>query len=198
MLTAQVSAKQPRKRKYAARTGQQFSDVVVALKKASGGRERERSRRCLTTESVESATLSLEGIDDVHGSHGLALGVLSVGDGIADHILKEGLENATGLFVDEARDTLDTTTASKTADGGLGNTLDVVTQDLAMTLGASLAEALASFSTSRHDDGFEKVVEELMVTTPVGHRFYRDSRGGPWRAQCKIFAARGGPWRTRC
>ena len=44
------------------------------------------------------------------------------------------------------RDTLDTATASKTTDSGLGDTLDVVTQDLAMTLGATLAEALATFA----------------------------------------------------
>ena len=31
-------------------------------------------------------------VDGVHGSHGLALGVLGVGDGIADHVLKEGLD----------------------------------------------------------------------------------------------------------
>jgi hypothetical protein len=42
----------------------------------------------------------------------------------------EGLENTTGLLVDEAGNTLDTTTASETADSGLGDTLDVVTKDL--------------------------------------------------------------------
>lgn len=44
------------------------------------------------------------------------------------------------------RDTLDTTTASETADSGLGDTLDVVTQDLAVTLGATLAETLATLA----------------------------------------------------
>jgi len=53
--------------------------------------------------------------------------------------LKEDLEDATGLFVDQARDTLDTTTASKTADRGLCDSLDVVSQDLAVSLGASLS-----------------------------------------------------------
>ncbi len=43
----------------------------------------------LTSESVEGAALPLEGVDDVHGSHGLPLGVLSVGDSIPDDILKE-------------------------------------------------------------------------------------------------------------
>lgn len=44
------------------------------------------------------------------------------------------------------RDTLDTTTARETTDGGLGDTLDVVTKNLAMTLGSALAEALSALS----------------------------------------------------
>ena len=40
----------------------------------------------------------------------------------ATHILEEDLENTTGLLVDEARDTLDTTSAGKTTDSGLGDT----------------------------------------------------------------------------
>jgi len=104
----------------------------------------------LTTESVEGSALSLERIDDVHGGDGLPLGVLGVGDGITDDVFQEHLQDTTGLFVDEARDTLDTTTTSQTANGGLGNTLDVIAKYLSVTLGASLAEALSSFTTSRH------------------------------------------------
>ena len=48
-----------------------------------------------------------------------------------------------------SRDTLDTTTTSETTDGGLGDALDVVTEDLAMTLRTALAEALATFTTCR-------------------------------------------------
>jgi hypothetical protein len=44
------------------------------------------------------------------------------------------------------RDTLDTATTSQTADGGLGDALDVVAQNLAVALGAALAEALASLA----------------------------------------------------
>ena len=60
------------------------------------------------------------------------------------------LEDATGLLVDEARDTLDTAAARKAPDGGLGNALDVVPQDLAVPLGTALAEALAALAASRH------------------------------------------------
>jgi len=72
--------------------------------------------------------------------------VLGVGDGITDNRLKECLEHTAGLLVDHGGDTLDTTTAGETTDSGLGDTLDVVAQDLAVTLGAALAETLASFS----------------------------------------------------
>ena len=104
---------------------------------------------CLTAEAVKSAALTLEGVDDVEGSDGLALGVLGVGDSVADDTLEEGLENTAGLLVDHGRDTLDTATTRQTADGGLGDTLDVVAQDLAVTLGATLSETLAAFATWR-------------------------------------------------
>jgi len=74
--------------------------------------------------------------------------VLGVGDRVTDDVLKEDLEHTTGLFVDETGDTLDTTTTSETADSGLGDTLNVVTKDLAVTLGASLSETLASLASA--------------------------------------------------
>jgi hypothetical protein len=104
----------------------------------------------LTTESVEGSALALEGIDHIHGGDSLPLGVLGVGDGITDDVLKEHLEDTSGLLIDEARDALDTTSAGQTADGGLGDALDVVAENLAVTLGASLAESLASFASSSH------------------------------------------------
>jgi len=38
------------------------------------------------------------------------------------YILQEDLENTTSFFVDQARDTLDTTTTGETTDGGLCDT----------------------------------------------------------------------------
>lgn len=104
----------------------------------------------LTSESVQGAALAFQSIDDVHGSDGLPLGVLGVGDGVTDDVLKENLEHTTGLFVNETGDTFDSTTASQTTDGGLGDTLDVVTKDFAVPLGSSLSESLTSFTSSRH------------------------------------------------
>ena len=103
----------------------------------------------LTSKSVQSTSLPLESIDNVHGGDSLSLGVLSVGHSITDDILKEHLQDTTGLLVNEARDRLDSTTAGKTTDSELGDPLDV-TENLPVTLGASLSETFASLSTSRH------------------------------------------------
>ena len=85
------------------------------------------SEECLTSESVEGTSLTFQGVDDVHGGDGLPLCVLGVCDGITDHVLQENLEDSTSFFVDEPRDTLDTTSTSQTADSGLSDTLDVIT-----------------------------------------------------------------------
>lgn len=47
--------------------------------------------RGLSTETVQSAALSLESVDDVEGGDGLPLGVLGVGDGVSDDAFEEGL-----------------------------------------------------------------------------------------------------------
>jgi hypothetical protein len=121
------------------------------------------SKSRLATETVESSALALESIDNVHSSDGLAAGVLSVGDGIANNVLEEDLENTTSLLIDQTRDTLDTTTTSETSNGGLGNALNVVTQHLAVTLGTRLAEALASLATTSTCSGGRHLLLELLV-----------------------------------
>jgi hypothetical protein len=100
----------------------------------------------LTTEAVESTALALEGVDDVERSDGLTLSVLSVCDSVTDDRLEEGLEHTAGLLVDHGGDTLDTTTTGETTDSRLGDSLNVVTQDLAVALGAAFAETLSAFA----------------------------------------------------
>lgn len=87
----------------------------------------------LSAEAVQSASLAFQGIDDIHGGDSLALGVLTVGDGITDDVLQEDLQDTASLLVDETADALDTTTTSETADSWLGDSLDVITQDLKST-----------------------------------------------------------------
>mmetsp|Transcript_9064 Transcript_9064/g.22108 ORF Transcript_9064/g.22108 Transcript_9064/m.22108 type:complete len:110 (+) Transcript_9064:374-703(+) len=93
----------------------------------------------LSAETIEGLSLTLEGIHYVHGSDRLTAGVLRVGDGITDDVLEEDLEDAAGLLVDETGDALHATATGETADGGLGDALDVIAKDLAVTLGASLS-----------------------------------------------------------
>lgn len=109
-----------------------------------------KKKKDLTAETIQSTSLPLEGVDDVHGRDGLPLGVFGVGDGISDDVLEEHLQDTTSFLVDETGDTLDSTATSKTTDGRLRDALDVVTQNLAMTLGATLSESLASLATTRH------------------------------------------------
>ena len=108
----------------------------------------------LSTETVESSALSLESVDNVKSGDGLSLGVFGVGDGVTDDVLEEDLENTSSFLVHETGDALDATSSSKSSNRGLGDALDVVTQHLAVTLSATLAEALTAFTTSRHVELF--------------------------------------------
>jgi len=100
-------------------------------------------------EAVESASLSLKSVDDVESSDGLSLGVFSVHNRVSDDVLEEALEDGTGLFVDVRADSLDTTTASKSANCWLGDSKDGLTKSTSVfvSLGAGLAATL-SFSAS--------------------------------------------------
>jgi len=59
-----------------------------------------REMTSLATETVQGAALSLQCVDNVEGCDGLALGVLSVGDGVTDDTLEESLEDTASLFID--------------------------------------------------------------------------------------------------
>ena len=104
----------------------------------------------LAAEAVQGLALTLERVDHVHGGDGLAASMLGVGDGVTDHGFQEGLEHTAGLLVDEAADALDTTSASQAADSRLGDAVDVVAEDLAVTLGAALAQTFTTLTTSSH------------------------------------------------
>ena len=99
----------------------------------------EHESRRSAAETVEGSALSLESVDNVEGGDGLSLGVLGVGDGVTDDVLEESLEDGAGLRVDVRGDSLDTTSSGQSSDGRLGDTLDVVTQNLAVTLGSSFS-----------------------------------------------------------
>ena len=123
---------------------------MVALKRAFWFSRFRLAERKLTSESVKGASLAFQSVDDIHCGDGLSLGVLTVCDSITDDIFQENFENSTGFLVDETRDTFHTTTTSKTADSWLSDSLDVITKNLAVTLGTPFSKTFASFTTSRH------------------------------------------------
>jgi len=133
------------------------------------------------SETVESATRPLESIDDIERGHRLAFRMFGVGDRVTDNVFEEDLKDTTGLFVDETRDTLHTTTTSEAANGGLCDTLDVVAKNLAVTLGSALSESLSAFSASRHVDLNGLVVKggEVVVcgVKRISGLIYEETRG---------------------
>lgn len=62
---------------------------------------------CLTTETIQCAALALQGVDNIEGGDGLALGVFCVGDGVTDDTLEEGFQDTACLFVDHWNDASD-------------------------------------------------------------------------------------------
>ena len=99
----------------------------------------------LSTKTVQSASLTFQSIHHVLSGNSLALGVLGIGNGITDHVLEENLENTSGFLVDQTWNTLDTTTAGKTTDCRLCDTLDVISQDFSVSLCASFSKTFSSF-----------------------------------------------------
>ena len=122
----------------------------AALKRTFSLNEVCWGKDALASEAVQGASLPLQGVNHIHGGHRLPLGVLRVRDGIADHVLQEHLEHPASLLVDQTRDPLHAATASQTADGGLGDSLDVIAENLPVTLGASFPESFAAFASSAH------------------------------------------------
>ncbi len=94
---------------------------VVDIYTISRDQEGINVEKHLTSESVESASLTLKSVDNIERSNSLSLGVLGVGDRVTDDRLEERLEDSTGLLVDQARDTLDTTTTSQSTNSGLSD-----------------------------------------------------------------------------
>jgi hypothetical protein len=91
--------------------------------------------------------LTFESVDNVKWGDGLALGMLSVGDGVTNYTFEESLQNTTCLLIDCGRDTLDTTATSQTAYRGLRNTFNGISGDSAVTSGPLRSKTFATFST---------------------------------------------------
>lgn len=104
----------------------------------------------LDTETVKGTAVSLEGVDDIEGRDSLTLGVISVLCSVTDNANEEITEDLTNMVVNQVSDTLDTATACQTANSGLGDTLQVITGNLSVTLSATLAKTFTTSSFTRH------------------------------------------------
>ena len=117
--------------------------------------------RGLATEAVEGFSTALEGVDNVHGVHSLAAGMLSVGDGVSQGVFQKHFHDRASFFGDECVDAIDTSTTSETADGGLGDALDFIATHLLVAFCPVLAHSLAPLQGSHFADfyyssGFDK------------------------------------------
>merc|ERR1711936_1278030 len=110
----------------------------------------QNEHRDLSSKSIQSATLPLQSVDNIHSGDSLPLGMLGVGDGVADDILQEHLQNTPGLLIDQPRDSLHPTSPGQPPNSRLGDALDIVPQHLSVPLGSSLPQSLASLATACH------------------------------------------------
>lgn len=62
--------------------------------------EEHHAKSALTTETVQSATLSLESVHNIERGDRLALGVLCVCDRVPNDALQESLQNTSSLLID--------------------------------------------------------------------------------------------------
>merc|ERR1719491_2314969 len=108
------------------------------------------SNQLESVEAVNGTALTFERIDDVQRGHRLSARVLGVGHGVLDHILEEGLDHRARLLIDLARDALHSAATRQTTDRRLSDARNVTFAAFAETLGATLAQALATFAAARH------------------------------------------------
>merc|ERR1719312_2235592 len=73
--------------------------------------------------------------------------MFSIGHCISHHVLKKHPQHCTNLFINKTRDSLHTSPPCQPSDSRLGDSLDVVTQHLSVTLGPSFPEPLSSFAS---------------------------------------------------
>jgi hypothetical protein len=102
--------------------------------------------------SVQCAALTFESVHNVHGSDSLAARVLGICHRITNYVLEKDLQYMSSLLVNQCTDALDSSSASKAANCGLGNALDVVSKDSAMALSSAFSQTNSTFTATRHDD----------------------------------------------
>lgn len=140
----------------------------------------------LTAETIQSTSLSLEGIYNIERGNRLSFRVFRVCDSIADDTFEESLQDATCLFVDHGGDTLDTATTRQTSNGRLSYALDVVTKNLSVTLSSAFSEALSTFAASSHDDSSRTMRQALKAVFRNGDGRVEDGSLLVWKGGCRV------------
>ncbi|CAH9126544.1 unnamed protein product, partial [Cuscuta epithymum] len=107
-------------------------------------------RISLAAKTVQSPSLPLQGVDHIHGSNRLPPSMLRVGNCITNDIFKEDLQHASGLFIDQAADSLHASSSGQPPDRRLGDALDVVPENLTVALCSAFPQPLSSLSAAGH------------------------------------------------
>merc|ERR1719229_1871070 len=74
--------------------------------------------------------------------------MFGVGNCITDDIFQEDFQNSSSFFVNKSRDSLHSSSASQSTDSWFGDTLNVISQHLAMTFCSSYRVRKMSMATS--------------------------------------------------
>ena len=106
--------------------------------------------RDLGAETVDGASLALQGIHDVEGRYSFPVSMLGVGNCVTHNRFQEALEDSPHFGVDEGGDPFDSTSSGQSTNRRLSNASDGILHHLAVSLRASLAESFAAFTSSRH------------------------------------------------
>jgi hypothetical protein len=102
--------------------------------------------RTAPPESIQGHAALLERVHDVEGAHQFAVSVLGLNHGVGADALQQILEDSADLLVDQTGDALYSSSARKSADRGLCDANDVVSQDRPVAFRAALAHSLGSLS----------------------------------------------------
>ncbi|KAK9059784.1 hypothetical protein SSX86_020488 [Deinandra increscens subsp. villosa] len=126
----------------------------------------------LTSKSIQSSSLPLQSINNIHGRHRLPPSVLSVGHSVTNNILQKDLQDATCLFIDQPADPLHSASPRQPPDRRLRDSLNVIPENFPVALCSSLSQPLSTLSAARHRK-IRVLTEQIMV---------RDR--GFWRERC--------------
>lgn len=103
------------------------------------------------TKSVQCPAISFQSIHDVLRSDGLSASVFSVGNSVSDDLLEEVFQVSAGLFIDQTRNTLASTSTTQSSNSWFRDTLNGILQHLPVTFRCTFTQSFATFATSGHD-----------------------------------------------